>query len=143
MNSYLQSIKINNVSTIYSKTFSNTSPKKIELNDVESIGSNAFYGCPYITNVTLPDSLKEIGEMAFMNCPNLEYVILNKDIERIYENIFRGNTNVIYYKGTEEDFENITIYDDSLFDFDIYFYSEAEKGDFWHFDESGNPTVNS
>ncbi len=41
-----------------------------------SIGSNAFAGCEYLRNVTLPASLTTIGDGAFANCSKLSIVNL-------------------------------------------------------------------
>lgn len=35
---------------------------------VTSIGKNAFYDCPRLTSVTIPNSVTSIGECAFQGC---------------------------------------------------------------------------
>ena len=40
--------------------------------DVTEIGDNAFYFCPSITSVTIPDGVETIGGAAFSNCNSLK-----------------------------------------------------------------------
>ena len=41
----------------------------------ESIGKNAFYGCAYLTEIEIADSVKAVGDDAFKNCHNLSYTV--------------------------------------------------------------------
>ena len=43
---------------------------------MESIGSQAFYGCTKLRNVTLGDNLRTIYYQAFMNCTDLEEIVI-------------------------------------------------------------------
>ena len=36
--------------------------------NVTCIGNSAFFGCSYLTSVTIPNSVTSIGEEAFSNC---------------------------------------------------------------------------
>ncbi len=57
---------------------------------VTSIGDYAFYGCSSLTEVTIPESETSIGQYAFSTCDNLTDV---------------------YYSGTQEQWDAITIAD--------------------------------
>ena len=45
--------------------------------DVTAIDERAFYGCPGLTAVTIPNSITSIGASAFDNCDNLTTVTVN------------------------------------------------------------------
>ena len=73
---------------------------------VTSIDRGAFGGCDDLTSITIPDSVTFIGEYAFRNCSTLE---------------------TIYYKGTAEDWEKISIGqgNSKLHGATRYYYSET------------------
>ena len=93
-------------------------------NGVTSIGNCAFEVCTSLTSVVIPDSVTSIGYLAFCDCSNLTSV---------------------YYGGTESDWTNISIgyfNTDLTFSAHRYYYSETqptEEGNYWHYDEEGNP----
>ncbi|MGN0748202.1 MAG: InlB B-repeat-containing protein [Christensenellales bacterium] len=71
---------------------------------------------------------------------NLESIIIPSTITYIYEQVSL-NTEILFWKGTEELRESITIYGDCS---NIYYYTESqpvEKGNYWHFDTNGNPVI--
>ena len=41
-------------------------------NAMTTIGDNAFAGCEYLTEVTVPDSVTKIGDNVFYGCTSLE-----------------------------------------------------------------------
>lgn len=81
------------VRKIYSNAFEGCSNlKEIELPSVETISGNSFKDCYRLQNIIIPNSVTTIISDAFMNCYSL--------------------TNV-YYKGSESDWQNITIYENN------------------------------
>ena len=65
--------------------------KKIVIKDgVTSIGKNAFYGTYYVTEVALPKTLTKIREYAFFYCPRLENINLPDGLEEIGSSAFTG-----------------------------------------------------
>ncbi len=67
-----------------------TSLETITMSSVETIGHHAFYDCPVLKKLTTSNSLKVIGRQAFMDCTKFTY---------------------IYYSGTQEEWNNISIGD--------------------------------
>jgi len=81
---------------IENRAFANCS-KIITLNmgsHVKYIGSEAFTGCQGISDVTLPDTLRNIGEAAFYECTGLSKVVIPKGITMIREKAFYGCTGI-------------------------------------------------
>lgn len=74
------------------------------------LGSQLFRNSINLSSVQLPDSLKEIGSNAFIACTNLKEITIPSGLTAIRDYAFSssGLTDV-YYKGTEEEFEAITI----------------------------------
>ena len=58
-----------------------------------SIGAQTFYNSG-ITNITLPNSLKEIDLLAFQSCKDLQSVYIGKSVNYIRENVFEGCKNL-------------------------------------------------
>ena len=159
----------NGLTTIGSGAFSHTAITSITIpGTVHTISMNAFWHCPSLTSVTLcegivvidveafawapikeiviPDSVEIIERRAFESCNELTAIVIGKGVKTIETSAFNGCYNSDkYYRGSEEDWNNITI---SNRDFDtldtsrLYFYSEtkpAGEGKFWHYDEDGKP----
>lgn len=55
---------------------------------ITRIGSAAFYECPTLTSVSIPNSVKEIGDYAFTRCTNLSSVIIPNSVNKIERNAF-------------------------------------------------------
>ena len=73
-------------------------PSTVNNYPVTSIGDRAFHGCTGLTNVIIPDSVKEIGSGAFSGCSNLASVTIPDSVTSIGSYAFfrcSGLTNVI------------------------------------------------
>ena len=91
----LEVLNCENIKTIGAYAFSTTTDKSAnklkELsfgNDLEEIGSYAFYGSLDLTNVTIGNSLTTIGAYAFATCRSLETITVASNIETIAECTF-------------------------------------------------------
>ena len=109
--------------------------------DTKFILSNAFFGCILLTNISIPDSVSEIGDFAFRRCESLTSITIPNGVEIINAGTFRScisltsitipdsvrsiedfsfdicdSLSTIYYKGTENQWENISVgdYNDAL-----------------------------
>ena len=57
-------------------------------NEISSIGSGAFAGCPELQELTMGDNVARLGMDCFTRCPNLTTVTLSANIEEILGNPF-------------------------------------------------------
>ena len=55
---------------------------------VTSVGDSAFYGCPNLRTVALPESLERVGEWSFAGCAKLDGVTLPANLRRIERGAF-------------------------------------------------------
>ena len=69
-------------------------PDTIEDKPVTSIGMNAFSACESLTDITLPDSLKDIGSRAFNRCTSLKSVNIPQSVTSIYYTAFDNCTSL-------------------------------------------------
>ncbi len=138
------------------------------------IGTDAFAELKYLTKITIPDSVIAINRAAFSKCSNLEYVkigdgvttidifafdaiafnsadiIIGESVSLIKNDVFRsynllGKNSNIYYAGSEEEWNNITIYClNAMEKFTIRYYSEEEPteniNNYWRYVD-GVPTA--
>ena len=55
---------------------------------VTQIGMYAFYGCEYLTSVSLPEGLTSIGKYAFMSCERLPAITIPSSVTTILNEAF-------------------------------------------------------
>ena len=95
---------------------------------VTSIGNYAFYDCDSLTSVTIPDSATSIGSYAFSYCDSLTSVTIGNSVTSIGNYAFYDCENLtdVYYNGTEEEWNEITIGTDNenLLNATIHFIDE-------------------
>ena len=116
------------------------------------IPTNAFDGCNYLTQIRLPNSVKEIGDEAFCLCESLKYIILPVGVESLGKKAFYacdkmksitipqsvivigdyclyGWTSItIYYQGEKSDWDSISIGTDNDRINDIYSTTQYHSG---------------
>ena len=63
-------------------------PSSIGERSVTEIGEKAFYGCPTLKSVVIPQSVKQIGAYAFADCTNLSLVSICDGVETIGNSAF-------------------------------------------------------
>lgn len=80
---------------------------------VTNIGVQAFYKCTLLTNVTIPNSVTEIGYGAFEYCYSLTIITMPDSVTNIGYYTFASCESLtdVYYCGTEEQWNNISIDD--------------------------------
>ncbi len=110
----LESIEIpDSVTTIGESAFEDCSGlTSITIPDsVTSIGRWAFSGCSGLTSIEIPDSVTEIGGYAFKDCSGLTSITIPHSVTSIGENAFGycSGLKTVYYKGTAEEWKNISI----------------------------------
>ena len=66
-------------------------PEKDDTVDGYVIGSHAFYGCPFLNEINIPDSVTEIGSYALSNCKNLGSVRLPASITTLNNTVFEDS----------------------------------------------------
>ena len=102
------------VTKIASGAFASCGVKRIVFADgieFKTIESNAFAGCVYLTEISIPSGVVKIGDSAFMGCESLGEVSIPSSVTVIADGAFFGCdalTNV-YYIGTEADWAAISI----------------------------------
>ena len=96
-------------------------------NSVTSIGNKAFKDCKSLKSINIPDGIAEIGYCAFYSCGSLEKIIVPKSVTSIGDYAFYGcgSLSDVYYIGTEESKNNISIgsYNEKFTLANTHFYS--------------------
>ena len=100
------------ITQIGKQAFAGTSIETIILPDaLESIGMQAFMGCENLKSIKLPGKLQSIGKNAFQDCTNISAVEMPASLKSLGEEIIDDSDVpvVIYYRGTEEEWNAIDI----------------------------------
>ena len=98
---------------------------------VTVIGASAFQSCTGLTYVKLPAHLTRISQNLFLECKSLRSVTMSKSVSVIENGAFNDADNLrdIYYNGSEEDWNAISIQsnNDELLAATIHFNSEGPE----------------
>ena len=62
--------------------------------NAQTINAYAFYGCEFLTNVTIGNGVQSIGEHAFCNCTSLTSIIIGSGVQSIDSYAFFGCTAI-------------------------------------------------
>ena len=103
----------------------------------------SFQNCSNSMNVILDNGVTQIGPSAFVDCKGLNSIVIGNNVSSIESSAFNNCTGLksVYYKGTAEEWNNITIYNNNsenapLINATRYYYSETqptEEGNYWHY----------
>ena len=134
---------IYSVTSLYQGAFMNQSKitSVIIPNTVTMIQTGAFQGCSALTSAILPDNLSTLGGYAFSDCVNLKNIVIPEGVTIINGKTFYSCSNLtsitipvsvnkidsnavqasnalkdIYYLGTKEQWNVITIGDNAIID---------------------------
>ena len=75
---------------------------------VKQIEKNAFANSG-LTKIVLPEGLEVIGDNAFAGCKNLKEITIPDTVKHIYRNAFDTPNMIINYRGTKEQWSDITV----------------------------------
>lgn len=83
--------------------------------NVTILGKDAFWNCRSLTEIILGNGLTSINEGTFQNCVKLTTIIMSRNVKTIGRGAFNGcqNLSVIYFTGTEAEWNAITIGSDN------------------------------
>ena len=65
----------------------------VTLDNIETVGNYAFYGCTSIVQVEIPDTVATLGTYAFSNCVNLQTATISRNT--LGSSAFRGCTSLV------------------------------------------------
>ena len=97
-----------------------------------------FTNCKNLTELILPEGVKEIG-WAYGNCENLRYAVIGTRIESIASSFGGEAFEGIFYRGTEEEWSKVRL--SNMDHVRVYFYSEAGGENTWRFGADGKPVL--
>lgn len=114
-----------------------------------------FSKCPKLTTVNIGNTVTTIPTYLFSNCSGLTSLIIPDSVTNIGQSAFDGCSNLktVFYEGTEEQWEAISIGSSNsyLTSATRYYYSETEpalnskgtgyNGNYWHYDTDGTTIV--
>ena len=108
--------------------------------DSSPICHGAFFEVYGVTAVIIKEGMTEIMEQGFASMYNLETLVLPKSIKTVGDSALSGISTLqtIYFGGTEAEWNEISI---SPENFTIYYYSEMQQNDCWHYDDNGLPKL--
>ena len=146
--STLKQVTITGGNILYGAFYNCSSLTSVTIPDnVTTIGNSAFHDCSSLTSFTIPNDVETIGNAEFCNCSSLTDITIPDSITSIEGFSFDNCSNLtsVYYKGTANDWANISIgsRNDSLTSATHYYYSETEpelnstgtayNGNYWHY----------
>jgi len=96
---------------------------------VTSIGNSAFERCSSLTSVVIPEGVTSIGGAAFKACSSLTSVVIPESVTSIGDSAFEycSSLETVFYGGTEEDREQMTIEDSNAPLVEAKWHYEVEK----------------
>lgn len=107
-----------------------------------------FFDASALLTIDIPEGVTLIEENAFSSCKAMRTIVLPSTLTTIEDSAFLdcSELTVIFFKGTEEQFDaiNISKNNDELLAAKTYFYSETQptsSGDFWHYDKNNTPIL--
>lgn len=110
----------------------NLSKVNLSKTNIKRIGAKAFGYCEFIRTITLPDTLETVGEEAFNWCSSIENLIIGKGLNEIALSAFSKCYELrnVYYIGTEEEFQAVSIAEGNskLTDANFIYEHEHEYG---------------
>ncbi|HOU09306.1 MAG TPA: leucine-rich repeat protein [Clostridiales bacterium] len=98
---------------------------------VTLIGNGAFYRCKALQSVVFPEGLTRVGESAFQGCISLGSVTFPEGTDTIGDNAFRYCESLAwaYFTGDAPKSTGISMFDDALSGFTVWYRSRAEGFD--------------
>ena len=97
----LTSVDLNEVETVEREAFYGCADlKSIDADEVRTIDNEAFYGCTSLKSIDF-DEVQSISYMSFGKCTSLDYVVFSESLKNLCENSFRGCTSLsgAYFEG--------------------------------------------
>lgn len=82
---------------------------------LKTIDTVAFYGCKQLQHIAIPNGVTTIGSQSFQNCQALQTILLPTSVTTVVDYAFNGcpNINRIYYAGSQEDWNKISVGDNN------------------------------